>query len=106
MGGAGRTANGDDMADDGPAITLKTQAGDAFVTLRENVAVAAWRSKGDEAAGGTGTSLRTTLPDKLKHVTYAKIGIEADENSTVLETSRTYTVAEARLPETISGINM
>ena len=94
------------MEDDGPAIMLKTQAGDAFVMLRENVAVADWRSIGDEAAGGTGTSLRTALPDELKHVTYAEIGIEADENSTVLEASRTDTVAEARLPETMSGINM
>lgn len=60
MGGAGRTAKGDDMAEDGPAMTLKKQAEEAIVMLRENVALAAWRSKGVVATHGA--SFRIALP--------------------------------------------
>ena len=102
MGGAGSTAKREDTADDGPAITLKKQAEEALVILRTNAALADWRSK--DADEEQGELLKTEVPEELKHVTNAEMSMELVENNAVLETSRTATVAAARLPATMSGI--
>ncbi len=104
MGEAGSTAKREDAEEDGPAITLKKQAGEALVILRTNAALADWRSK--DADEEQGELVKMDVPEELKHVTNAEMSMELVENNAVFETSRTATVAVTRLPATTSDIIM